>query len=167
MAKQNQPKVLIILGSDSDLPVIEPAGKVLKSLSVPYELTVSSAHRSPERTRRLVEEAPGRGIGVIIAVAGMAAHLAGVVASETILPVVGVPVAASLEGLDALLSTVQMPGGVPVATVSIGKAGAKNAAFLAARILALADADLAERLREARREMARQVEKNAAKVEGA
>ncbi len=165
MSNEENPKVLIILGSDSDLPIAEPAMDTLKKLGVRFEIAVSSAHRSPERTRRLVDEAPAKGIEVIVAFAGMAAHLAGVVSSETILPVIGVPVAASLDGLDALLSTVQMPGGVPVATMSIGKAGAKNAAFFAARILALSNPDLVARLEENRRQMAREVEEKSAKLE--
>ena len=152
-------RVLILLGSDSDHPVLQEAEDFLKKTGVPYELRVSSAHRSPERTRRLVAEAEASGVHVFICAAGMAAHLAGVVASETTRPVIGVPIDASpLAGLDALLSTVQMPPGVPVATVAIGKAGARNAAVLACQILALADPDLALRLLSLKEEMAKTVE---------
>ena len=127
------------MGSDSDAPVMQAAVDVLRELDIPCEMTVASAHRSPERVMRLVREAPGRGVKVFIVGAGAAAHLAGVVAAHTTLPVIGVPIDSSaLKGLDALLSTVQMPPGVPVATVSIGKPGATNAGVLAAQILALA-----------------------------
>jgi len=152
-------RVLILMGSDSDHPVLQEAEDFLNKTGVPYELRVSSAHRSPERTRRLVAEAEASGVQVFICAAGMAAHLAGVVASETTRPVIGVPIDASpLGGLDALLSTVQMPPGVPVATVAIGKAGARNAAVLACQILALADPDLALRLLSLREELAKTVE---------
>src|SRR5512137_1020981 len=118
------PLVLLLMGSDSDLPVMEEAAKVLAEFGVPYEMRISSAHRSPKRTAELAAEAAGRGIRVIIAGAGMAAHLAGVIAAETSLPVIGVPMGGSaLGGMDALYSTVQMPAGVPVATMAIGKAG--------------------------------------------
>lgn len=138
--------VAILMGSDSDLPVMESAFATLKKLNVPFEARVSSAHRTPERTHDYVKDADARGCGAFICAAGMAAHLAGAVAANTLKPVIGVPIESSLDGLDALLSTVQMPGGIPVATVAIGKAGAKNAAYLAAQILATADADLAQRL---------------------
>jgi phosphoribosylamine---glycine ligase len=139
--------VLILMGSDSDAPIMQAAVDLLRELEVPCEMTVASAHRSPARVMRLVEEAPGRGVRVFIVGAGAAAHLAGVVAAHTALPVIGVPIDSSaLKGLDALLSTVQMPPGVPVATVSIGKPGATNAAVLAAQILALGDEALRERL---------------------
>lgn len=152
-------KVLILMGSDSDHPVLQEAETVLAQLGVAYETRVSSAHRSPERTRRLVTEAEAAGVQVFVCAAGMAAHLAGVVAGETTRPVIGVPVDASpLGGLDALLATVQMPPGVPVATVAIGKAGARNAAVLACQILALGDPDLALRLTSLKEEMARGVE---------
>ena len=128
--------VAIIMGSDSDLPVMEETGKILAEFQVPYEITVSSAHRSPDRTAEYARKAAGRGLEVIIAGAGAAAHLAGVIAGHTILPVIGVPMESALLGLDSLLSTVQMPGGVPVATVAIGKAGARNAGILAVQILA-------------------------------
>ena len=134
--KNGKPLVAILMGSDSDLPVMEETGKILAEFQVPYEITVSSAHRSPERTAEYARKAAGRGLEVIIAGAGGAAHLAGVIAGHTILPVIGVPMESALLGLDSLLSTVQMPGGVPVATVAIGKAGARNAGILAVQILA-------------------------------
>jgi 5-(carboxyamino)imidazole ribonucleotide mutase len=155
----NNPLVLIIMGSDSDLPVMEEGAKVLAEFGVPYEMRISSAHRSPQRTAVLAAEAAGRGIRVIIAGAGMAAHLAGVIAAETSLPVIGVPMGGSaLGGLDALYSTVQMPGGIPVATMAIGKAGAKNAGIFAVQILALGDPLLIEGLKAFRERMAREVE---------
>jgi 5-(carboxyamino)imidazole ribonucleotide mutase len=153
------PQVLIVMGSDSDLPVMEEGAKVLAEFGVPYEMRISSAHRSPQRTATLAAEAAGRGIRVIIAGAGMAAHLAGVIAAETILPVIGVPIGGgALNGLDALCSTVQMPGGVPVATMAIGRAGARNAGILAVQILALNNAVLAERLNAYREKMAQEVD---------
>ena len=145
-----QPFVAILMGSDSDLPVLEAAFAVLESLGIPFEAHVHSAHRTPEVTHQYVKNADERGCAVFIAAAGMAAHLAGAVAANTVKPVIGIPIESSLDGLDALLSTVQMPGGVPVATVAIGKAGAKNAGYLAAQIMAGSDAALAERLREER-----------------
>ena len=147
MAKNNAPFVAILMGSDSDLPVVEAGIKVLKTLEVPVEVKVTSAHRTPEATREYVLDAEKRGCGVFIAAAGMAAHLAGAVAAQTLKPVIGIPVdAGPLQGLDALLSTVQMPGGIPVASVAIGKAGAKNAGYLAAQILGVSDEALAARL---------------------
>ncbi len=147
------------MGSESDLPVMEEGAKVLADFGVPCELHISSAHRSPQRTAALAAEAAGRGIRVIIAGAGMAAHLAGVVAAETVLPVIGVPIGGgALNGVDALYSTVQMPGGIPVATMAIGKAGARNAGILAAQILALGDPALTGRLKAFREAMAREVE---------
>ena len=134
--KNGKPLVAILMGSDSDLPVMEETGKILAEFQVPYEITVSSAHRSPDRTAEYARKAAGRGLEVLIAGAGGAAHLAGVIAGHTILPVIGVPMESALLGLDSLLSTVQMPGGVPVATVAIGKAGARNAGILAVQILA-------------------------------
>lgn len=155
-------QVLILVGSVSDAPVMQAAADVLKELGVSSELTVASAHRSPQRVQRLIREAPGRGVRVFIVGAGAAAHLAGVVAAHTTLPVIGVPIdSSSLKGLDALLSTVQMPPGVPVATVSIGKAGATNAGVLAAQILALSDGDLARRLEEYKKGLAEKVEQAA------
>ena len=140
--------VLILMGSDSDAPVMSAAGEVLTEFGVTWEMTVASAHRSPARVMRLIDEAPGRGVKVFIVGAGAAAHLAGVVAAHTTLPVIGVPIDSSaLKGLDALLSTVQMPPGVPVATVAIGKPGATNAGVLAAQMIALADPGLADKAR--------------------
>ncbi len=153
------PKVLILLGSDSDWEVMSEARKILEEVGIAAEAHVSSAHRTPERTAKLAREAAGRGMEVVICGAGAAAHLAGVVAAETELPVLGVPLASSdLKGLDALLATVQMPAGVPVGTLAIGKAGARNAGLLAARIIALTDASVAGRVREQRRKMAEEVE---------
>jgi 5-(carboxyamino)imidazole ribonucleotide mutase len=146
------------MGSASDLETMARAAKELAGLDIPYELEVTSAHRSPERTVRYVEEAQTRGVEVFIVGAGMAAHLAGVVAAHTARPVIGVPLPGStIGGLDSLLSTVQMPKGVPVATVAIGGAGATNAGILAAQILATADGDLRQRLDARRAEMAEQV----------
>lgn len=133
--ENQKPLVAILMGSDSDFPVMEEAAKILTEFQVPYEITVSSAHRSPDRTAEFARRAERRGVEVIIAGAGGAAHLAGVIAAHTILPVIGVPMESGLMGLDSLLSTVQMPGGVPVATMSIGKAGARNAGILAVQIL--------------------------------
>jgi 5-(carboxyamino)imidazole ribonucleotide mutase len=153
------PQVLILMGSDSDWPVMAETKRVLEEMGIAVEARVASAHRTPERTSRMAREAAGRGVKVIVCGAGAAAHLAGAVAAESELPVLGVPLAASdLDGLDALLATAQMPGGVPVATLAIGKAGARNAALLAARILALSDPAVAARVREARVRMARDVE---------
>jgi 5-(carboxyamino)imidazole ribonucleotide mutase len=153
------PKVLILMGSDSDWEVMSEAKKALDDMGVASEVHVSSAHRTPERTGRLAREAAGRGIEVVICGAGAAAHLAGVCAAETELPVLGVPLGSSdLKGLDALLATAQMPAGVPVGTLAIGKAGARNAGLLAARILARSDAQLAERVRAQRDKMAEEVE---------
>ena len=152
------PQVLIVMGSDSDFPVMEEGAKVLAEFGIPYEMRISSAHRSPKQTAALAEEAAGRGIRVIIAGAGMAAHLAGAIASGTVLPVIGVPMGGgALEGLDALYSTVQMPGGIPVATMAIGKAGAKNAGIFAAQILALGDENLTAALKSDRERMAEAV----------
>jgi 5-(carboxyamino)imidazole ribonucleotide mutase len=153
------PKVLILMGSENDWEVMSEARKALDDMGVETEVHVSSAHRTPERTGKLAREAAGRGIQVLICGAGAAAHLAGVCAAETELPVLGVPLASSdLQGLDALLSTAQMPAGVPVGTLAIGKAGARNAGLLAARILARSDAQVAERVRAQRRKMADEVE---------
>jgi 5-(carboxyamino)imidazole ribonucleotide mutase len=154
------PLVLIVMGSDSDLPTMKEAADMLSKFGIPYEMRISSAHRCPQRTAELASGAAARGIKLIIAGAGMAAHLAGVVAAETMLPVIGVPMpGGALNGLDALYSTVQMPGGIPVATMAIGKAGAKNAGIFAAQVLALTDSGLAESLREYRREMAEDVDR--------
>ncbi|MBI5197403.1 MAG: 5-(carboxyamino)imidazole ribonucleotide mutase [Nitrospirae bacterium] len=160
------PLVGIVMGSDSDLPVMEEAARALKEFDVPYEMTVASAHRSPQRALQYAREAEGRGLRVLIAGAGGAAHLAGVLASETILPVIGVPIdSSSLKGLDSLLSTVQMPAGVPVATVAIGKGGARNAGILAVQILAQTDPALVSRLHDFKKKMAAGVEDKAAKLQ--
>jgi phosphoribosylamine--glycine ligase len=159
-------QVMILIGSPNDAPVMQGALAVLKELGVSVEMTVASAHRSPERVRRLIGEAGVRGVGVFIVGAGAAAHLAGVVAAHVTRPVIGVPIDSSaLNGLDALLSTVQMPPGVPVATVSIGRPGATNAGVLAAQILALGDESLAARLEKYKRGLAENVEKAAAELE--
>lgn len=140
--------VAVLMGSDSDFPVMQNTLDVLKSLAIPYEVRITSAHRTPAETHAYVTDADARGCAVFIAAAGLAAHLAGAVAANTVKPVIGVPLeAGSLQGADALLSTVQMPGGIPVASVAIGKPGAKNAAYLAAQILALVDTDIAQRVR--------------------
>lgn len=158
-------RVAILMGSDSDLPVMLEAARQLESFGIGTELDVLSAHRSPQRLHEFVEAAPGRGIRVFIVGAGGAAHLGGVVASLTTLPVIGVPlVATSLGGLDALLATVQMPAGVPVATMALDKAGARNAAIFAAEILAISDARLAEQLVAHKRELARSVEEKSARL---
>ena len=159
---QQKPAVGIVMGSDSDLNVMNGAVAMLKKFQVPYEMTVASAHRTPERAAAWARSAPARGIKVIIAGAGHAAHLAGAMAAQSTLPVIGVPIDSScLQGLDALLSTVQMPPGIPVATMAVGQPGAKNAGLLAVQILALSDTDLAARLTTHRAEMARQVERKA------
>ncbi len=142
----SKPFVAILMGSDSDLPVMEASFDILKKLDVPFEAKVSSAHRTPQQTHEYVRDADARGCAAFICAAGMAAHLAGAVSANTLKPVIGVPINSSLDGLDALLSTVQMPAGIPVATVAIGKAGAKNAAYLAAQIIGTSDAELHERL---------------------
>ena len=148
-------KVAILMGSDSDLPALEPVFKRLKDFDIPFEAHVMSAHRTPARACEFASNARNNGFGVIIAAAGKAAHLAGVVAAHTTLPVIGIPVKSSLDGLDALLSTVQMPDGIPVATVAID--GADNAAILAAQILATADDELAEKLSKFKTDMTEQV----------
>lgn len=159
-------KVAVFLGSISDEDTMRPCAEVLASFGVPFMFTVTSAHRTPERTRRLVAELEAAGCQVFICAAGMAAHLAGAVAAATIRPVLGVPIAASpLGGMDALLSTVQMPPGFPVGTVAVGSAGARNAAWMALQILALNDPALAEALAGARRDFVRSVEKAAAELE--
>ena len=143
-------KVGIIMGSDSDLPVVEKAAETLKSLGVPYEMHIYSAHRTPSETRAFAASAADNGFGVLIAAAGKAAHLAGAIAANTVLPVIGIPIKSStLDGLDALLSTVQMPSGIPVATVAID--GAQNAALLAAQIIAVNDPALSQKLMDLRK----------------
>ena len=167
VAPSRKPLVGIVMGSDSDLQVMKNAADFLQSMEICCEITVASAHRSADRATEYAKTAEQRGLKIIIAGAGMAAHLAGVLASHTNLPVIGVPLdASSLKGLDALLATVQMPPGVPVATMGIGKAGAKNAGVLALRILALSDPELAEKLVKFRENMAREVEEKAKKIHG-
>lgn len=152
-------KVLILMGSDSDIPVMQEAANVLKEFGIGFDMHVSSAHRSPRKTADLSSGAAERGVKVIIAGAGMAAHLAGVVAAETVLPVIAVPLpGGALNGVDALYAMVQMPGGLPVATMAIGKAGAKNAGLLAVQMLSLSDQSLFERLLQYRQKMAEEVE---------
>ena len=156
----------IIMGSDSDLPVMQETIEVLTNFGIPSEITVASAHRSPQRVSEYAKSARQRGLKVLIAGAGGAAHLAGVLAAETSLPVIGVPIASSpLTGWDALLSTVQMPAGVPVATMAVGKAGARNAGILAAQILAVADSRLQERLEHYKVELAEKVAEKAATLQ--
>ena len=160
-----KPLVGILMGSDSDLSVMEEASKVLEKFGIGHEVVVSSAHRSPERTRKYVVGASKRGIKILIAGAGAAAHLAGVVAAETTLPVIGVPIGSSAHnGLDALLSTAQMPGGVSVAGMAIGKAGAKNAGILAIQILALNDKNLHKKLLKFKKDQAKAVEQKSRKL---
>jgi 5-(carboxyamino)imidazole ribonucleotide mutase len=159
------PRVAILMGSDSDLSVMVEAGNQLEKFGIGAEMEVLSAHRSPARLHEYVKDAPGRGIRVFIVGAGGAAHLGGVVASLTTLPVIGVPLAAtSLNGLDALLATVQMPAGVPVATMALDKAGARNAAIFAAQVLALGDEKLAEKLATHKQDLARSVEEKSARL---
>jgi len=155
----------IVVGSASDLPVMQGGIDFLQAMDIPFEVTLASAHRSPAKAANYASTARQRGIKIIIAAAGMAAHLAGVLAAHTTLPVVGVPIdASSLHGLDSLLATAQMPAGVPVATMAIGKAGAKNAAIFAAQILGVTDRALADKLTAFKQEMADQVEEKAAKL---
>lgn len=159
-------KVAIFMGSLSDAPNVRPCADVLDSLGISYTFTVTSAHRTPERTEKLVEELEKAGCEVFICAAGMAAHLAGAVAARTIKPVIGIPVtASSLNGMDALLATVMMPPGFPVATVALDKAGARNAAWLAAQILALGDTSLVGKITEAREKFKDDVEKAAASLQ--
>ena len=160
------PQVGIVMGSDSDMGVMQSAAEVLKDFGVAFEITVASAHRSPQRAASWAAAAADRGIKVIIAGAGHAAHLAGAMAAHTSLPIIGVPIDSScLQGMDALLATVQMPPGIPVATMAIGKPGARNAGILAVQILALADAALAHKLEEYKRDMAAKVEQKARELE--
>ncbi len=163
-----KPVVSIVMGSDSDLEIMREAGKALEEFGIAYEMDVTSAHRSPARTAKYAREAAGRGIKVIIAGAGGAAHLAGVIAAESTLPVIGVPIpSTSLQGLDSLLAIVQMPGGIPVATVAIGKPGATNAGVLAAQILATGDPALARKMQAHKEKLAKGVEEKSAKLKGA
>jgi phosphoribosylamine--glycine ligase len=157
--------VLILMGSDSDAPIMSAAVDALKHLGLTAEMTVASAHRSPARVLKLVAEAPERGVKVFIAGAGAAAHLAGVIAAHTTLPVIGVPIESSpLKGIDALLATAQMPPGVPVATVAIGKAGATNAGVLAAQMIAIGNPAIAARLKAYKAELEAKVEASALKL---
>jgi len=166
MGKNTGVLVSIVMGSDSDLPVMKEAISILEEFDIPYEVILTSAHRSPERTSAFAGKAAEKGIKVIIVGAGAAAHLAGVIASQTLLPVIGIPIdATSLNGLDALLSTVQMPGGIPVATMAVGKAGAKNGALMAVRILALYNEDLREKLNAYIERMAKNIEEKQDKLE--
>ena len=155
----SEPFVAILMGSENDLPVMQAGADVLKQLGINYEIKVTSAHRAPTATQQYIGDAVERGCQVFICGAGLAAHLAGATAAHTTKPVIGVPIdAGPLQGLDSLLSTVQMPGGIPVATVAIGKAGAKNAGYLAAQILSLSDSNLAERVRAERTANAEKVQ---------
>jgi phosphoribosylaminoimidazole carboxylase PurE protein len=160
-----KPLVSIVMGSDSDFDVMSEAAKALDEFGIAYEIDVTSAHRSPDRTADYARKATGRGVRVIIAGAGGAAHLAGVIAAHTTLPVIGVPIpSTSLNGLDSLLATVQMPSGIPVATVAIGKPGATNAGILAVQILALASAAVAKKLEEHKEKLANSVEEKSRKL---
>lgn len=153
-----EPLVGIIMGSDSDWGTMKHCAETLRTFGIPFEAHIMSAHRTPEQAAAYADGAEGRGLKVLICAAGMAAHLAGVIAGHTTLPVIGVPMkGGAMDGLDALLATVQMPGGVPVATVALGNAGAKNSAVLAAQIIALGDPQLREKLHAAKREMAEKV----------
>lgn len=153
-----QPFIAVLMGSDSDLPTMQASLDILSKLGIAYEVKITSAHRTPAATHAYVKDADARGCVAFIAAAGLAAHLAGTVAGLTLKPVIGVPLdAGPLQGMDSLLSTVQMPGGIPVATVAIGKAGAKNAAYLAAQIMATGDAALRQRLQQEREENAKEV----------
>jgi 5-(carboxyamino)imidazole ribonucleotide mutase len=163
-----KPVVSIVMGSDSDLEIMREVGKALEEFGIAYEMDVTSAHRSPDRTADYARKAAGRGIRVIVAGAGGAAHLAGVIAAHTTLPVIGVPIpATSLNGMDSLLATVQMPAGIPVATVAIGKPGATNAGILAAQILGLADAGIAKKLEAYKVKLASGVEEKSKKLQSA
>jgi 5-(carboxyamino)imidazole ribonucleotide mutase len=164
--KIKKPLIGIVMGSDSDFPVMEEALRVLDSFSIAYEVTVSSAHRSPKRTAEYARTAVTRGLQIIIVGAGSAAHLAGVIAAETTLPVIGIPIDSSpLKGIDSLLSTVQMPGGVPVATMAIGKSGARNAALFAVQILSLRYAELRRKLINFKQAMETEVHKKAEEMQ--
>jgi len=155
----SKPFVAILMGSESDLTIMQAAGDIFAKLAIDYEIKITSAHRTPAITQQYISDAEARGCQVFIAGAGLAAHLAGATAAHTTRPVIGVPIdAGPLQGMDSLLSTVQMPAGIPVATVAIGKTGAKNAAYLAAQIMALSDADLARRIKEERQANADRVQ---------
>ena len=159
-----KPLVSIVMGSDSDLEIMREAAKALEGFDIAYEIDVTSAHRSPDRTAQFARRAADRGIRVIIAGAGGAAHLAGVIAAHTTVPVIGVPIPSVLNGLDSLLATVQMPAGIPVATVAIGKAGATNAGILAAQILALSNAGLAKKMEAHKEKLANGVDEKSRKL---
>ena len=160
-----KPMVSIVMGSDSDLEIMQESVKALEGFGIAYEIDVTSAHRSPDRTAEYARKAAERGIRVIIAGAGGAAHLAGVIAAHTTLPVIGVPISAtSLNGMDSLLATVQMPAGIPVATVAIGKPGATNAGILAAQILGVADSAIAQKLHAHKEKLAKGVEEKSKKL---
>lgn len=160
-------KVAVFIGSDSDFEVVKDALDILKEFRISYKLEVTSAHRSPERTVKLIKSSEEDGAEVFIAVAGKAAHLAGIVAAHTVRPVIGVPVESpALNGMDALLSTVQMPKGIPVATMGLGKSGAANAALLAVQVLSLGKPSLREKLKEYREKMASEVESKSKKIQG-
>ena len=162
----HNPLVSIVMGSDSDLDIMNEAAKALDQFGIPYEIDVTSAHRSPARTSEFARNAAGRGIKAIIAGAGGAAHLAGVIAAETTIPVIGVPIpSTSLNGLDSLLSVVQMPAGIPVATVAIGKPGATNAGILAAQIIGLSDAAVGTKLKQHKKKLAEGVEEKSKKLQ--
>jgi 5-(carboxyamino)imidazole ribonucleotide mutase len=164
----SKPLVSIVMGSDSDLEIMREAAKALEEFGITYEIDVSSAHRSPDRTADYARKAAGRGIRVIIAGAGGAAHLAGVIAAHTTLPVIGVPIPSTpLQGMDSLLATVQMPAGIPVATVAIGRPGATNAGILAAQIIALADVAIAKKLEAHKEKLARGVEERSKRLRAA
>jgi len=161
----SKPLVSIVMGSDSDLEIMREAGKALDDFGIAYEMDVTSAHRSPDRSADFAKKAAERGIKVIIAGAGGAAHLAGVIAAHTILPVIGVPIpSTSLNGMDSLLSTVQMPAGIPVATVAIGKPGATNAGILAAQMIGLSDESIAKKMHAHKEKLARGVEEKSRKL---
>jgi phosphoribosylaminoimidazole carboxylase PurE protein len=163
----SNPQVSIVMGSDSDLEIMRESAKALDDFGIQYEIDVTSAHRSPDRTADFARKAADRGIRVIIAGAGGAAHLAGVIAAHTTLPVIGVPIpSTSLQGMDSLLATVQMPAGIPVATVAIGKPGATNAGILAAQMIALADASIAKKLDAHKEKLARGGEEKSRKLRG-
>jgi len=163
-SQMTKPLVSIVMGSDSDLEIMREAARALDEFGITYEMDVTSAHRSPDRTADYARNAASNGIRVIIAGAGGAAHLAGVIAAHTILPVIGVPIPSSLQGMDSLLATVQMPAGIPVATVAIGKSGATNAGILAAQILGLAEESIAKKLRAHKEKLARGVEEKSKKM---
>jgi 5-(carboxyamino)imidazole ribonucleotide mutase len=160
------PLVSIVMGSDSDLEIMNEAAKALEDFGISYEIDVTSAHRSPARTAEFARNAASRGVKVIIAGAGGAAHLAGVIAAETTLPVIGVPIPSTpLNGMDSLLAIVQMPAGIPVATVAIGKAGATNAGILAAQIIGLGSASVAGKLKKLKEKLVKSVEEKSQKLQ--